>query len=70
MAIAPQSAMPIPAPTTRLSTRHPLVPLEEPSIVWVVARLAGLMTVSAFAVGFVGAIVLAVLTGGIAHVAS
>ena len=69
MAIAPQSAMPIPVPTTRLEPRHPLVPVEEPHVFWVAARLAGLMVASAFAVGFVGAIVLAVLTGGITQVA-
>jgi hypothetical protein len=71
MALAPQTAMPYPAPTTRpqpparasMSRHVVLSPTPEPRVGGVVARLAGLMMATSFAVGFAAAIVLAVITG-------
>jgi hypothetical protein len=72
MAIATQTAMPTLPPTTRpqpaarayVTTRHVVLsPAPEPRLAGVVLRLAALMAVTAFAVGFSAAIALALVSG-------
>jgi hypothetical protein len=76
MAIAHQPAMPDVPVTTRpqprsaqVGSRHSvLVPVEEPRIGWVVVRLGTLMVTTAFTVGIVCALVLAIVTGTLTQV--
>jgi hypothetical protein len=77
MAIAPQPAMPQPAVTTRPqpaanlagTTRHTVLsPVPVPRVGLVALRLASLMVATAFVVGGIGAIVLAVVTGALHQV--
>ena len=72
MAIATQTAMPTLPATTRpqpaarayVTTRHVVLsPVPEPRVAGVVMKLAGLMAVTAFAIGFSAALALALVSG-------
>jgi hypothetical protein len=68
MAIAPQSAMPSEVIATRLASRPVAFTLvHRPNLFGTAAKIMVLMTIVAFAAGFAGAIVLALVAGGITH---
>jgi hypothetical protein len=77
MAIAPQPAMPQPAVTTRpqpaanlaASSRHTVLsPVPVPRTGLVALRLASLMMATAFVIGGIAAMVLAIVTGALHQV--
>jgi hypothetical protein len=75
MAIAPQTAMPRPAATTRPgaapqpgATRHTVLlpaPAWRPG--WIATRIAALVVATSVAIGAAGALTLALLTGTLQH---
>jgi hypothetical protein len=79
MAIAPQTAMPQPATTTRpqpqargaVTARHAVLsPVPQPRTGGVALRLGALMIMTAFALGTTCAIAMAILTGTLTQLSS